>query len=114
MPDGPPVKRGLPYSAIAHLAEDAKPFVAMAMALRGRGLSAPKIFAADHDAGYAVIEDLGTEPWSKAIRRSRSRNAMNAPLTLLIELHRHRLPEAAADRAASDVHRCRPMISMPS
>ena len=41
-PDGPPVKRGLPYSAIAHLAEDVKPFVAMAQGLRERGFSAPK------------------------------------------------------------------------
>jgi len=30
-PDGPPVRNGLPYSAIAHLAEDVRPFVAMAL-----------------------------------------------------------------------------------
>ena len=36
-PDGPPVKRGLPYSAIAHLAEDVKAFVAMGQGLRERG-----------------------------------------------------------------------------
>ena len=40
-PDGPPVRGGLPYSAIAHLAEDVKPFVAMARALaRARPLGA--------------------------------------------------------------------------
>ena len=61
-PDGPPVKRGLPYSAIAHLAEDVKPFVAIAAALRARGFSAPKIFAADYEAGFVVLEDLGSEP----------------------------------------------------
>jgi N-acetylmuramate 1-kinase len=60
-PDGPPVKRGLPYSAIAHLAEDVKPFVALDNGLRERGFSAPKIVAADHDAGFMVMEDLGTE-----------------------------------------------------
>ena len=60
-PDGPPVKRGLPYSAIAHLAEDAKPFVAVAKALRQYGLSTPKIVAADYDAGLMVLEDLGAE-----------------------------------------------------
>jgi tRNA threonylcarbamoyl adenosine modification protein YjeE len=60
-PDGPPVKRGLPYSAIAHLAEDVKPFVAMAQGLRERGFSAPKIYSADCDAGLVVLEDLGTE-----------------------------------------------------
>ena len=36
-PDGPPVKDGLPYSAIAHLAEDVVPFIAMANGLRERG-----------------------------------------------------------------------------
>ena len=53
-PDGPPVRDGKPYSAIAHLAEDVTPFIAMAKALRARGLSAPAIFAADRDAGLLV------------------------------------------------------------
>jgi N-acetylmuramate 1-kinase len=60
-PDGPPVRDGKPYSAIAHLAENVTPFVAMAQALRAQGLSAPAIFAADRDAGLLVIEDLGSE-----------------------------------------------------
>ena len=55
------MKRGLPYSAIAHLAENVKPFVAMAQGLRERGFSAPKIYAADYDAGLLVLEDLGSE-----------------------------------------------------
>src|ERR1700719_1305363 len=59
-PDGPPVRNGLPYSAIAHLAEDVKPFVALADGLRERGFSTPEIYAADLDAGFAVLEDLGT------------------------------------------------------
>ncbi|GLK73880.1 tRNA (adenosine(37)-N6)-threonylcarbamoyltransferase complex ATPase subunit type 1 TsaE [Ancylobacter dichloromethanicus] len=60
-PDGPPVRGGKSYSAIAHLAEDVKPFVAMARALRARGLSAPAIYGGDLDAGLLVIEDLGDE-----------------------------------------------------
>ena len=60
-PDGPPVRDGKPYSAIAHLAESVTPFVAMAQALRAQGLSAPAILAADRDAGLLVIEDLGSE-----------------------------------------------------
>jgi len=60
-PDGPPVRDGKPYSAIAHLADNVTPFVAMAQALRARGLSAPAIFAADRAAGLLVIEDLGHE-----------------------------------------------------
>ena len=47
MPDGPPIRDGKPYSRIAHLAEEVRPFVAIARHLRGRGLSAPEILAAD-------------------------------------------------------------------
>jgi tRNA threonylcarbamoyl adenosine modification protein YjeE len=50
-PDGPPVRGNKPYSAIAHLAEDVKPFVAMARGLRARGFSAPDILAADLENG---------------------------------------------------------------
>ncbi|WP_370638261.1 tRNA (adenosine(37)-N6)-threonylcarbamoyltransferase complex ATPase subunit type 1 TsaE [Ancylobacter sp. Lp-2] len=58
-PDGPPVQGGKPYSQIAHLAEDVKPFVAMARGLSARGFSAPTIYAADLASGLLVIEDLG-------------------------------------------------------
>ena len=58
-PDGPPVRGGLPYSRIAHLAEDVTPFLAMARALRERGLSAPEVIAADLSLGLLIIEDLG-------------------------------------------------------
>src|SRR5579872_3721748 len=60
-PDGPPVRNGKPYSAIAHLAEDIVPYVAMAAGLRGLGLSAPEILHADLDHGVIVMEDLGEE-----------------------------------------------------
>lgn len=60
-PDGPPVREGKSYSAIAHLAEDVKPFVALARGLKARGFSAPTIYAADLDAGLLVMEDLGEE-----------------------------------------------------
>ncbi|QFR34558.1 tRNA (adenosine(37)-N6)-threonylcarbamoyltransferase complex ATPase subunit type 1 TsaE [Ancylobacter sp. TS-1] len=60
-PDGPAVRGGKPYSAIAHLAEDVKPFVAMARGLRERGFSAPAIYGGDLEAGLLIIEDLGDE-----------------------------------------------------
>jgi tRNA threonylcarbamoyl adenosine modification protein YjeE len=60
-PDGPPVRDGKPYSAVAHLAEDVKPFVALANGLRERGFSTPQIFAADLDEGFLVLEDLGSD-----------------------------------------------------
>src|SRR5215470_9146435 len=61
-PDGPPLRHGLAYSAIAHLAEDVKPFVAMARALREHGLSAPQVFGAELNEGLLLLEDLGSEP----------------------------------------------------
>lgn len=58
-PDGPPIRDGKPYSQIAHLAEDVRPFVAISRALRKAGLSTPEIFHADLDRGLLVIEDFG-------------------------------------------------------
>lgn len=58
-PDGPPVRDGLPYSRLAHLAEDVVPFVAIASRLREMDLAAPRIPAADLDAGLLIVEDLG-------------------------------------------------------
>lgn len=60
-PDGPPIRDGLPYSRIAHLAETVTPFVAVARALRQEGFCAPEIPAADLDRGLLLIEDLGRE-----------------------------------------------------
>lgn len=58
-PDGPIVRDGKPYSRIAHLAEDVKPFVAVDRALRAAGLSAPEILAEDLERGFLLLEDLG-------------------------------------------------------
>lgn len=60
-PDGPPVRDGLPYSRIAHLAEDVVPFVAIDRVLREAGFAAPAIHAADFGAGLLLVEHLGGE-----------------------------------------------------
>ena len=60
-PDGPPIRFGKPYSAIAHLAEDIRPYLAIDGGLRALGLSAPEIYAHNSTTGLAIIEDLGTE-----------------------------------------------------
>lgn len=60
-PDGPPIRNGRPYSQIAKLAEDVKPFVALARGLEARGLGAPRLFGFDLAAGLIVLEDLGNE-----------------------------------------------------
>ena len=58
-PDGEPVHKGLPYSRIAHLAEDIRAVEAINRGLLAQGLSAPEIHAIDTRHGLAVIEDFG-------------------------------------------------------
>lgn len=59
-PDGPAVYRGKSYSAAVHLAEDVRPFVAIANGLRAQGLSAPAIHHIDLDNGFLILEDFGS------------------------------------------------------
>jgi tRNA threonylcarbamoyl adenosine modification protein YjeE len=86
--DGPPVRGGLPYSAIAHLAEDVKPFVAMARALRERGLSAPQVHAADLNEGLLLLEDLGAEGVVAGDPPAPIEERYAAAVDVLVELHR--------------------------
>ncbi len=91
-PDGPPVRNGLPYSAIAHLAEDVKPFVAMARALRERGFSAPELFATDLAEGLILLEDLGTDLFVSGDPPGPIEDRYAAAIDLLVALHRADLP----------------------
>ena len=61
-PDGPPVRRGKPYSTIAKLAESIHAFVAMDRGLASIGFSAPAILGEDLDMGLLILEDFGAEP----------------------------------------------------
>jgi len=60
-PEGPAVLDGKPYPKVAHLAEDAYPFVAIANYLRELGLAAPEVLHVDYDQGILLIENLGNE-----------------------------------------------------
>ena len=92
-PDGPPVRNGLPYSAIAHLAEDVRPFVAMARALHGLGLSAPDVYAADLGEGLLIIEDLGEEGVVAGDPPAPVEERYATAVDVLIALHRAPAPE---------------------
>lgn len=59
--DGPPVRDNLPYSQIAHLAEDVVPFIGVAETLAETGLAAPEIFARRNHQGLLLIEHLGRD-----------------------------------------------------
>jgi tRNA threonylcarbamoyl adenosine modification protein YjeE len=58
-PDGPAIKDGKPYSAIAHLAEGLRSVVAINDYLLRQGYAAPQILASDIGTGLALIEDFG-------------------------------------------------------
>ena len=95
-PDGPPIRDGKPYSAIAHLAESVTPFVAMARALRERGFSAPAIIAADRNAGLLILEDLGSEPVVAGAPPAPIEARYEVAVDVLVALHGMRLPETLA------------------
>lgn len=57
--DGPIIRDGKPYSALAHLAEGVAPFIAMTNGLRAFDLSAPEIIASSPETGFLLLEDLG-------------------------------------------------------
>ena len=90
-PDGPPIRDGLPYSRIAHLAESVTPFVAIAKALRAEGFCAPEIFAADLDAGLLLVENLGSGGILDAGRRPIPERYV-AAAELLAEMHAKKWP----------------------
>ncbi len=75
--DGPILRYGKPYAAIARLSPDIRAFLAMAEGLRAQGYSTPQIYAHDVADGLALIEDFGAEtiadaqrPGPRALRRS--------------------------------------------
>jgi len=91
-PDGPPLRYGKPYSAIARLAEDIRPYVAIDQGLREHGLSAPRIIAFDLSAGLVLMEDLGSEPVVAEDGLIQERYAW--AVTALATLHNADLPDA--------------------
>jgi len=92
-PDGPAVYEGETYSAAVHLAEDVKPFVAIANGLRERGFSAPSIHHADLDAGFLITEDFGSEGFVGGDPPQPIAERYQTAVDVLAALHRETLPE---------------------
>jgi tRNA threonylcarbamoyl adenosine modification protein YjeE len=92
-PDGPAIYDGKSYSAAVHLAEDVRPFVAIANGLRKHGFSAPAIRHADLELGFLITEDFGEagviegDPPGPIVER------YEAATDMLAALHRENLPE---------------------
>lgn len=105
-PEGPPVYDGKPYPKVAHLAQNAYPFVAIADALRERGFATPEIYKVDYEQGILLIEDLGTEgvldnhgrPIAERYRQSVAclahLHSMQIPQDILVSAtHTHHIPD---------------------
>jgi tRNA threonylcarbamoyl adenosine modification protein YjeE len=95
-PDGPPVRDGKPYSAIAHLAEDIVPYVAIARGLRSQGFAAPEILHADLDHGLLVMEDLGEDRLVSGDPPAPITLRYAVAVDVLAILHGRNLPDALA------------------
>ncbi|MFO1122889.1 MAG: tRNA (adenosine(37)-N6)-threonylcarbamoyltransferase complex ATPase subunit type 1 TsaE [Hyphomicrobiales bacterium] len=96
-PDGPPVRDGKPYSAIAHLAEGITAVIAVNRELAARGYSAPATEAYDLDQGLAIIEDLGRKVYGAMIRAGQDmREPMETAVALLADMAGQGWPDRIA------------------
>ena len=96
-PDGPPIRNGLPYSRIAGLAEDVRPFVAVASTLRSYGLSAPEIYASDLDRGFLLLEDFGPRVYGAELAAGTPQEVLwRAATDVLLVLSTLPVPESIA------------------
>ena len=89
-PDGPVLRYGKPYAAIAKLSPDIRAYLAMAEGLRRQGYSTPQIYAHDVADGLALIEDFGAETIADARGPNPERYA--EATALLADLHARDLP----------------------
>ena len=83
--------------------EDVRPFRAVADWLAAQGYGAPRIFAADDEAGLLLLEDLGDSTYSRALDGGADPAPLYAAATdLLADLHRRPPPPGLApyDEAA--------------
>jgi N-acetylmuramate 1-kinase len=94
-PDGPVLRFGKPYPAIAKLAPDIRAFIAVAEGLRSLTYSAPAVLAYSVDEGLALLEDFGS---ATIAHNGVPDGARYAPaIALLADLHGRDLPPTLSD-----------------
>jgi hypothetical protein len=91
-PDGPILRYGKPYAAIAKLSPDIRAYLALAEGLRAEGYSTPLIYAHDVAEGLALIEDFGAATIADESGPDPERYA--EATALLADLHARDLPSA--------------------
>lgn len=85
----PQARRALGYNAVARLAgADCARFAAVAAWLRGLGLTAPEVLAADYAQGFVLLEDLGDGLFADVLAGGADEVALyNAAVEVLARLH---------------------------
>ncbi|HXR95312.1 MAG TPA: phosphotransferase [Rhizomicrobium sp.] len=95
-------RRALGYNAVARLAgADCRRFAAVSNYLSQRGLSAPKILAADYAQGLLVIEDLGDDLFTEVVNGANGEALYNAAVEILAKLHTEQAPKFLSPPPAS-------------
>ena len=91
-------RQALGYNALARLAgADCARFVAAARYLRGRGIAAPQIYAADTAQGFLLLEDLGDDLYTDVLEDGGDELALyEAAIDALVLLHAEPAPKALA------------------
>ena len=89
-------RKALGYNALARLAgPNPEAFAAIASELHLRGFSAPKIIAADLEAGLMLLEDLGDDLFARVIEHDPSQEdkLYKAAIDTLAAIYRSTFPE---------------------
>ncbi len=104
-PDGPVVKNGKPYSAIAHLAEGISAVVGINDYLFNLDYSVPRIYAADIKHGLALIESLGDKVFSRMMARGEDMGEpMKAAVDVLADMAAREWPSKVPVRGGTEHH----------
>ncbi|HAM48713.1 MAG TPA: bifunctional tRNA (adenosine(37)-N6)-threonylcarbamoyltransferase complex ATPase subunit type 1 TsaE/phosphotransferase [Alphaproteobacteria bacterium] len=91
--DAPKQHAAREYNAVAHLAVDCAPFVAVARYLAQSGFSAPRILAGDMAAGLLLLEDFGDALYFDLFAQGQAELPLyGAAIDLLLALHSRPLP----------------------
>jgi N-acetylmuramate 1-kinase len=90
------VRSALGYNAVARLAgADCARFAAAAAWLRGHGLAAPDIYAADHGQGFIILEDLGDALFAEVLADGGDEKQLyQAAVEVLAKIHANDAPAA--------------------